>query len=177
MNTQQLRPVPKSIAAGLCLAMLGVLFGFGLGGLFGMAEDSIKQRLEDSGTAVLATVYEGDVAKKDAVVSKSWTYLKRAHLHGGAIGAVAIGSILALLLLGRVGLLAKFSALALGAGTFIYAWYWLLAGFTAPGLGSTGAAKESLTFVGIPGAGLCILGLVGAIVCVMMGCCCRPRDA
>jgi hypothetical protein len=169
MNTQ-LRPVPKSIAAGLCLSLLAVLFGFVLGGVFGAAESSIKKHLDDSGTAVLQSVYQGDVAAKDAVVKKSWDYLKRAHLHGGAIGAAAIGSILALILLCRLGMLAKLSALAFGSGAFIYSLFWLFAGLAAPGLGSTSVAKETLSFIAIPGAGLCILGLCGTIVSVVRGC-------
>ena len=67
MNTH-LRPVPKSIAAGLCLALLAVLFGFVLGGVFGAAESSIKKRLDNSGSAVLQSAYQGNVAAKDAVV-------------------------------------------------------------------------------------------------------------
>ena len=85
----------------------------------------------------LAVCLSGDVAAKDAVVKKSWDYLKRAHLHGGAIGAAAIGSILALILLCRLGMLAKLSALAFGSGAFIYSLFWLFAGLAAPGLGST----------------------------------------
>jgi len=34
----------------------------------------------------LQSAYQGNVAAKDAVVKKSWEYLKRAHLNGGAIG-------------------------------------------------------------------------------------------
>jgi hypothetical protein len=34
---------------GLCLAMLGILFGFVLGGVFGAAEDSLKGYLQAEG--------------------------------------------------------------------------------------------------------------------------------
>lgn len=169
MNTQ-MRTVPKSIAAGLCLALLTVLFGFVLGGALGAAESSLKKRLDDSGNAVLQSAYQEDVAAKDAVVKQSWGYLKRAHLHGGAIGTAAIGSIMALILLCRLDMLAKLSALALGSGALIYSLFWLCAGLAAPGLGSTGAAKESLAFVALPGAGLCILGLCGAFFSVVRDC-------
>lgn len=168
MNTQ-MRTVPKSIVAGLCLSLLTVLSGFVLGGALGAAESSIKKHLDDSGTAVLQSVYQGDVAAKDAVVKKSWEYLKRAHLHGGAIGTAAIGSIMALILLCRLGMLAKLSALALGSGALVYSLFWLFAGLTAPGLGRTVIAKESLSFVAIPGAGLCILGLCGTFFSVVRG--------
>ena len=152
------RPIPKAVAVGLCLALLSVLFGFLLGGAFGAVESSIKQQLDDSGTAVLASVYHGDVEAKNAVVSKSWAYLQRAHLHGGAVGTAACAAIAILILLSPLGWLEQISALAFGSGSLLYALFWLLAGWAAPRLGSTGLAKESLAFVALPGAGLCLLG-------------------
>ena len=162
--------IPRSMAVGVCLALLAILLGFVMGGVFGAVESSIKKHLDDAGGAVLHTVYQGDVAAKDAVVKKSWDYLKRAHLHGGAIGSAALGSILALILLCRLGLVAKVSAVAFGAGALIYSLYWLFAGLLAPGLGSTGVAKETLSIVAIPGAGLCLLGLAGTIFSVVKTC-------
>lgn len=158
--------IPKPIAAGAGLALLTILFGFTLGGAFGAAEGRIKKRLADSGAAALPTVYKGDAAAMEAVVKKSWEYLQRAHLHAGAIGTAALASITLLLLLGRLGPLERLSAPAFGLGALLYSAFWLLAGLSAPGLGSTGAAKESLGFIAIPGAGLCILGLCGTIVSV-----------
>lgn len=171
------RPIPNSMTAGICLSLLAILFGFLLGGAFGGVEGSIKKYLDDSGAAVLESAYAGDVAKKDAVVAKSWEYLQRAHLHGGAIGTAAIGAILTLILLCRLELIAKASALALGAGALVYSSFWLFAGITAPGVGSTGAAKEALSFMAIPGAGLCILGLCGTIYCVLRDCRFASTDA
>jgi len=62
--------------------------------------------------------------------------------------------------------------LSLGAGALLYSLFWLFAGFTAPSLGSTGAAKEALSFIAIPGAGLCLLGVVGTILSVLKASCC-----
>ncbi len=153
----------RPLAPGVILALFAILLGFGLAGVFGAAEASIKATLNQSGEEVLTSVYQGDVARKKAVVSKSWSYLKRAHLHGGAIGAVALASIVWLALLGQPGLLERGSALALGAGAVLYSLFWLFAAFKAPGLGDTHAAKESLGFIAIPGAGLCTLGLLGTL--------------
>lgn len=158
--------VSKAVGAGACLALLASLFGFGLGGVFGAAEAQVKARLEASGAAALESVYKGDAAAKDAVVKKSWDYLKRAHLHGGALGAGALAAILALAVLCPAGLLADASALALGAGAVLYAAFWLCAGFAAPGLGGTGAAKEAFKLLALPGAGLSLLGLLGTLACV-----------
>jgi len=153
----------RSLAPGVILALLSILFGFFLGGAFGIAEDAMKSRLRASADNVLETVYGGDEQKRDAVVSKSWSYLKRAHLHGGGIGAAALACIVLLALLGPPGPVQKISAAAFGAGALIYPVFWLAAGFTAPALGSTGAAKESLGYLAIPGAGLCLIGLCGTL--------------
>lgn len=158
--------VARPLAAGLLLALTTILFGFSLGGAFGAVEAPIKKRLETSGNAVLDTVYKGDVSAKDAVVKKSWEYLQRAHLHGGAIGTAAAVAILALILLCPPRPLEKASALAFGAGGLLYSAFWLFAGLKAPGMGSTGLAKESLSYMAVPGAGLCLLGLLGTITCV-----------
>ncbi|PIR19306.1 MAG: hypothetical protein COV48_02705 [Elusimicrobia bacterium CG11_big_fil_rev_8_21_14_0_20_64_6] len=176
MNTP-IPSVPKPIAVGVCLALSAILFGFILGGAFGAVEGPIRRHLDDSGTAVLETVYKGDVAAKDAVTRKSWSYLHRAHLHGGAIGTAALASILALVLLCPLGLLAQSSAVAFGAGALLYSLFWLVAGFMAPGLGSTDAAKETLSFMAIPGAGLAILGVCGTIVCVVKSCFLKSNEA
>ena len=110
------RPIPTPVRAGAALALSAVLFGFVLGGIFGFKEDAVKGRLEASGTAMVATVYNGDVAAKDAVVAKSWEYLLRAHMHGGGIGAAALGAIAAIVLLTGMGTVARLSALSIGAG-------------------------------------------------------------
>lgn len=159
--------IPPQIRAGAALALSAILFGFILGGLFGLNEDAVKGRLEASGTAVVATVYNGDVVAKDAVVAKSWEYLVRAHMHGGGIGAAALGAIATIVLLTGMGTVARLSALSIGAGALLYAIFWLWAGFKAPGLGSTGAAKDALAFIAVPGAGLALLGAAGSLFAVL----------
>ena len=44
----------------------------------------------------------------------------------------------------------------------------MFAGLIAPGMGSTGMAKESLKFLAIPSAGLCITGLAMVMALVVM---------
>lgn len=155
VTAERLRP----LAPGLLLALLAVLFGFGMGGAFGAAEDSLKDGLRASGEAVLDSAYGGDEVAMSKVVGKSWSYYKRAHLHANALGTTALASILLLALVGKPGRLEQIGAIAFGAGSLLYGVYWLLAGMRAPGMGSTGAAKESLGFVAIPGSSLCMIGL------------------
>jgi hypothetical protein len=166
----------RPMTIGACFALLGILLGFTLGGAFGAAEDTIKGKLDACGTAVLATVYGGDVERKDAVVGRAWTYLQRAHLHGGAIGTAALASILALGLVCRAGALANLSALAFGLGALLYPLFWMLAAFRAPELGGTGPAKESLQWLAVPGAGLSILGALGTLLAVVQAGFGRTRE-
>lgn len=69
----QPRRLPRSMAVGACLSLMAMLLGFSLGGAFGAAESVILRRLDRSGTAVLQTVYRGDVAAKDAVLKASFS--------------------------------------------------------------------------------------------------------
>jgi hypothetical protein len=57
----------------------------------------------------------------------------------------------------------------------LYASFWMIAGFMAPGMGSTGAAKEYLSFLAIPGAGLCLLGACGTLFSVAKASLLRPK--
>lgn len=143
---------------GLALSLIAILLGFTLGGVFGIAEDSLKGHLKASAEAARETVYRGDEEAMRQTLDKSWTYMKRAHLHLGAIGTAALAQSLLLVLL-DVGL--RFKQVVsgmLGAGAIGYGLFWLAAGLRAPGLGGTGPAKESLAWLGQPTAALCLAG-------------------
>ena len=142
---------------GLLLAVAAVLFGFGMGIVFGLNEDVIKDKLAGDAAAVTATAYAGDATAAKAVVDKSWSYMQRAHLHGGSIGTAAIGLIVVLVLLGTPALTTRILSLALGLGALGYSVFWLWAGFRAPGMGSTGAAKESLSWLAMPSSGMVLV--------------------
>jgi hypothetical protein len=135
-----------------------------MGGVFGLNEDIIKNRLAASAAAVTATVYQGDAAAADPVVAKSWEYMQRAHLHGGAIGTAAVGLIVVMLLIGTTSRTTRVLSLALGLGALGYAVFWMWAGFLAPGLGSTGAAKESLRWLAVPSAGAVLLATAAVVI-------------
>jgi len=151
----------RTVRVGVALALAAILFGFVIGGVFGAGEEGLKGYLKAEGEQALATAYGGDAAKLKPVLDKAWIYLQRAHLHGGAIGAVALGLCLLLASLpGATTRLRGVAAAAAGAGALGYGLYWLLAGLWAPGLGSTGAAKASLEWLAVPSAGLAIVGLL-----------------
>ena len=157
----------RAALPGLILAVMTLLFGFGLGIVFGLNEDAIKSRFSASAAAVEATVYHGDASTAKPVLEKSWSYAQRAHLHAGGLGTSAIALIVTLLLLGTGPRLTRVLSIALGIGALGYAVFWLWAGFRAPGLGSTGAAKESLAWLAIPSSGVFVLATaVVALCCV-----------
>ncbi|MFA5504281.1 MAG: hypothetical protein WC314_05800 [Vulcanimicrobiota bacterium] len=93
--TSLLRPA----SVGLVLATLTILFGQFLGIVFGLNEDAIKHRMQASAVEVRESVYHNDDAAIKAVLDKSWTYMKRAHLHAGAMGTTALALIVLLGLL------------------------------------------------------------------------------
>lgn len=150
---------------GALLALLTILFGFCLGATLGAFEESMKKDLADRAAAVLDTAYQGDAAIAKSTVDKSWAYYKRAHLHGGGIGAVTLGGILLLTALRRPkDLVRRVVSVALGGGGLGYSVFWMLAARAAPGLGGTGAAKESLAWLAVPSVGLLLIGLGAVIV-------------
>jgi hypothetical protein len=159
----QAEPV-RAALPGLALAVFTVLFGFAMGGIFGLNEDLIKDRLAASAAAVTSTVYQGDPAAAEPVVAKSWEYMQRAHLHGGAIGTAATGMIVVMLLIGTPPRTLRVLGLALGIGALGYSVFWMWAGFIAPGLGSTGAAKESLRWLAMPSSGAVMLATAAVVV-------------
>ena len=166
MKGETLKQAVRAHRIGLLLSMLAILSGFVLGGVFGAWEDSLKGGLADSAGAVLEDVYGGDEAASKKVVDKAWVYYKRAHMHWGAIGAATLSlSILLAAMMGSVAL-ARLASLAMGLGAVLYPVVWLLAGRRAPGMGGTGAAKESLEWLAVPSAGALLLG--GAVALILI---------
>ncbi|MGF1533655.1 MAG: hypothetical protein ACFCUI_08120 [Bernardetiaceae bacterium] len=149
----------------LILSVLAIFFGFGLGGVFGAAEDALKDDLKHRAEAVRESVYGGDEEKLSKTVQKSWTYYKRAHLHAGSLGTSSLA--LTLLLMFWPNAQERWrslTALALGIGALGYGIFWLWAGYLAPELGSTSAAKAQLEWLAIPSAGLLIGGVVSVLL-------------
>ncbi len=158
----------RAVLPGLCFAVITLLFGFGLGVVFGLNEDAIKSRLTASASVVSTTVYKDDAKAITAVLDKSWAYMQRAHLHAGGLGAVAIALSLVVVLLGTGPLAARSVSLGLGVGSLGYSVFWLWAGFRAPSLGSTGAAKESLAWLAIPASGMVVAATAAVAVLIVL---------
>lgn len=155
----------RAASAGLVLAILTILFGQGMGIVFGLNEDSIKSRLKANATDVQSTIYKGDTIASKAVIDKSWNYMQRAHLHAGGMGATALALIIVVCLVGASRIISALINLVLDAGGLGYSIFWMWAGFRAPGLGSTGAAKESLKWLAMPSSGGFVLATISVLIC------------
>ena len=153
----------SSVRIGIALALLTLLYGFSLGGAFGAFEDNIKDSLEASAMAVKDTVYQGDEAAMKKITAKSWTYMKRAHLHANGLGTAALAIMFVLAGTRASNRVRGVISAALGLGALGYASFWMFAALTAPALGSTHDAKEALSWLAIPSAGLLILGLIATL--------------
>lgn len=156
------------LTPGILLSLASIFFGFALGALFGALESGFKPMMREAGMGVLDSVYGGDTDKLEKAVAKGWKYAIRGHIHGGAIGTSALGCILLMAILGEPGVLEKVSAVAFGAGSLLYSSFWIVAGFKAPKVGKPKEAKESLWWIAMPGAGLCMIGLVGTFLSVCL---------
>lgn len=158
----------RTASLGLALAVITILFGQGMGIVFGLNEDAIKSRLSASAAEVRGTVYNSDDAAIKAVLDKSWTYMHRAHLHAGGLGTTALALIVLLCLLGTSPRLLIGTGVSLGAGALGYSIFWMWAGFRAPGLGGTGAAKESLKWLAMPSSGVFVLATITVLILLIV---------
>lgn len=174
MKTSTLTPGLHAALVGLIFSLLTIMYGQGMGIFFGVNEDAIKHQLKSSAMAVRETVYKGNDAAMKTVLDSSWNYMKRAHLHAGGMGTTAFALMLAVGLLGIPRGRALVLGLALGLGGLGYSLYWMWAGFRAPGLGSTGAAKESLKWLAMPASGMFVLATLTVLVLLVGALASRP---
>lgn len=154
---------------GIILALLTLFYGIGLGVAFGVAEDGLKGTMKASAQEVFNVVYKGDKAEMSKITDKSWVYFKRAHIHANGMGTASLLLIVLLSLMKRHRLLKKITAIGLGAGSLGYSLFWMFAGMRAPGLGSTGLAKESLAWLALPSVGIFVSGVIAVIVVFVWG--------
>ena len=148
------------VKLGVLFSLLTILVGFGFGTAFGIAEEPIKGHLLEKATSVVNEIYGGDIANADKVLSKSWVYFKRAHMHAGALGTTSLVVCVLVAFWGIRPALFKWLTAAMGLGSLGYSIFWCLAGLRAPLLGSTGAAKESLAFLAMPSVAFLSLSLL-----------------
>ncbi len=154
----------KPLRFGAVLALLTITYGFGMGMVFGGFEPAIKAGLQADGEAALVDVYNGDLRRMDKVVRKAWVYMKRSHLHAGAIGTAVLAMLSLLSALAIKNRIKMGMSIALGLGGFGYSLFWLFAGLSAPSAGAPRIAKEALSWLAAPSA----LMLFGSTVMLLI---------
>jgi hypothetical protein len=177
MKSSTLTPGFHAALLGLIFSLLTIMYGQGMGIFFGVNEDAIKHQLKSSAMEVRETVYQGNDAAMKTVLDSSWNYMKRAHLHAGGMGTTAFALMVAVALLGIPRGRALVLGLALGLGGLGYSLYWMWAGFRAPGLGSTAAAKESLKWLAMPASGMFVLATLTVLVLLVGALASRPGSS
>ena len=73
--------------------------------------------------------------------------MKRAHLHSQTMGVISIAFSLLVAWLNFPPTAQFGISLLSGLGSLGYGLFWMLSGYLAPGMGSTGAAKESVALI------------------------------
>lgn len=147
--------VLDTIKPGLLMVLLGLLFGVGMGIVFGINEDMFKDYVAQ-GVAANPTLHDASSA------DKIWRYAQRAHFHGTGIAAFSIGLIFLVTLSSLSPQLKKTTSLLIGLGSF-YPLAWLTMYFVAPSIGRDPAhtywLTEIFTYIGVGGltAGLFIV--------------------
>ena len=131
----------------MLVAIIAILYGGMMGLSFGCCEESIKKTLNISAQEAITVKYDGDQAKVDKTVKKSWIYMKRAHLHSQTMGVISIVFSLLVAWLSYPAKAQLAISLLSGFGSLGYGLFWMLAGYMAPGMGSTGVAKESVGLI------------------------------
>lgn len=161
------------VRLGLLLGLVAILYGWGLGIVFGFGEDWIREGFVADAEAS-RPIYLQRAGSEEAATAAirrmdetAWRYFLRAHLHAGGIGSIVIGASLLLALLSARPRLKTAASTLLGLGAVGYPLFWMLAGLRAPGLGTTAAAKESLRWLAIPSSVALVLGGIFTLALVV----------
>jgi len=142
----------KTVKIGLFLVMLTLIFGIGMGVVFGLVEDSVKSYIAE-GIAAHPAVHDKQSS------GKIWRYAQRAHFHATGIAAFSIGLLL-LLMHSSLGRKLKMAAAVLVGLGGMYPLSWFTMFILAPSIGR-GAAHDhfvTLMFIYI-GVGSLLAGI------------------
>ncbi|MGB5401172.1 MAG: hypothetical protein WBO71_13230, partial [Thermoanaerobaculia bacterium] len=83
----------RGMRIGALLSLLTLLLGFSLGAIFGLFEEALKEGFEETAVQTLASEADPQAAAA-ALAGRSWSYLKRSHLHANGLGTSALAMIL-----------------------------------------------------------------------------------
>ena len=100
----------KVIRVGLLITLFTLIFGTGLGIVFGAKEEVFKNYISEN---IQANPTVHDDKSKD----KIWRYVQRAHFHSSGIAAYSLALLLIILVSKMKDSMKSFSATMIGVGT------------------------------------------------------------
>jgi len=137
----------QTVKIGLFLVMLTLVFGIGLGMVFGIAEDAVKSYISE-GVAAHVELHD------DKSNSKIWRYAQRSHFHATGIAAFSIGLVILIMISSLQEKLKTISAILIGLGG-LYPLSWFSLFILTPSIGRTAAHHHfitaTLTYIGVAG--------------------------
>jgi len=150
------------VRIGLFLVLLTLVFGIGLGVVFGVAEDSVQSYISE-GVAAHANVHDANSK------GKIWRYAQRAHFHATGIAAFSLGLVL-LIAVSSMDRKYKTTAAVLTGLGGLYPMSWFTMFILAPSIGRNAAHEhvvtEMFTYLGVGGL---LLGLAMLCANIFLG--------
>jgi hypothetical protein len=126
-----------SIKFGLALVLLGLLFGVGLGIIFGANEAMFEHYIEQ-GIAAHPELHDAQSPEK------IWRFAQRAHFHANGIAAFSLGLLLLVAFSTLKDKLKKISSTMIGLGS-AYPLAWFTMYLLAPSIGRDAAHEHIIT--------------------------------
>lgn len=127
----------KVIKIGLLITLLSLVFGIGLGIVFGAKEEVFKNYISQN-------IQENPTVHDDKSKDKIWRYVQRAHFHSTGIAAYSLALLLIILVSKMKENAKRLSSTLIGVGT-LYSFSWYLMFYLAPTIGRDAAHSHILT--------------------------------
>ena len=127
----------KVIKIGLLITLLSLVFGIGLGIVFGAKEEVFKNYISQN-------IQENPTVHDDKSKDKICRYVQRAHFHSTGIAAYSLALLLIILVSKMKENAKRLSSTLIGVGT-LYSFSWYLMFYLAPTIGRDAAHSHILT--------------------------------
>jgi hypothetical protein len=155
------------VIPGLLMSFFAIVVGTGLGMVFGVYEDQIKDYLLAEVKAH-PQIHEQTPENFKKQVGDGWRYIQRAHFHAQGLGALGVGIIIVLGLSWVSAAVKKWLALAIGVGAFLYPFCWLLMGLRIGSMGKV-AAHASVDWLAALSVPLFFGGMLLTLLILFLG--------
>ncbi|MEE8059268.1 MAG: hypothetical protein V3T17_15745 [Pseudomonadales bacterium] len=135
------------VKIGLFFVMLTLIFGIGMGVIFGVAEGSVKSYI--SHKVDMHQALHNEYSK-----NKIWRYAQRSHFHATGIAAFSFGLVFLIMFSSLKRKMKKVASILVGFGG-LYPLSWFAMFILAPSIGATAAhhhvVTQGLIYIGVGG--------------------------